>query len=72
MDLEDFIVSNLLLPGGSLIFLLFCVTRWGWGFDNFLAEANTGEGLKLPRALRGYVTFVIPCAILVILILGLR
>lgn len=72
MDLEDFIVSNLLLPGGSLIFLLFCVTRWGWGFDNFLAEANTGEGLKLPRALRGYVTFAIPCAILVILILGLR
>ena len=72
MDLEDFIVSNLLLPGGSLIFLLFCVTRWGWGFDNFLAEANTGEGLKLSRALRGYVTFVIPCAILVILILGLR
>lgn len=72
MDLEDFIVSNLLLPGGSLIFLLFCVTRWGWGFDNFLAEANTGNGLKLPRALRGYVTFVIPCVILVILVLGLR
>lgn len=72
MDLEDFIVSNLLLPGGSLIFLLFCVTRWGWGFDNFLAEANTGKGLKLPRALRGYVTFVIPCVILVILVLGLR
>lgn len=72
LDLEDFIVSNLLLPGGSLIFLLFCVTRWGWGFDNFLAEANTGEGLKLPRALRGYVTFVVPCLVLVILICGLK
>lgn len=72
LDLEDFIVSNLLLPIGALIFLLFCVTKWGWGFDNYLNEANTGKGMKFPKALRGYVTFVIPCMIIVILILGLR
>lgn len=72
LDLEDFIVSNLLLPGGSLIFLLFCATKWGWGFDKYLAETNTGTGVKFPKALRGYVTFVLPCIILVILVLGLR
>lgn len=72
LDLEDYIVSNLLLPGGSLIFLLFCVTKWGWGFDKYLAETNTGIGVKFPKALRGYVTFVLPCIILVILVLGLR
>lgn len=72
LDLEDFIVSNLLLPGGSLIFLLFCVTKWGWGFDKYLGETNTGIGAKFPKALRGYVTFVLPCIILVILVLGLR
>ncbi len=72
LDLEDFIVSNLLLPGGSLIFLLFCVTKWGWGFDKYLEETNTGAGVKFPRAFRGYVTFVLPVIILVILVLGLR
>ena len=72
LDLEDFIVSNLLLPGGSLIFLLFCVTKWGWGFDKYLEQTNTGAGVKFPRALRGYVTFVLPIIILVILVLGLR
>ena len=72
LDLEDFIVSNLLLPGGSLIFLLFCVTKWGWGFDKYLEETNTGAGVKFPRALRGYVTFVLPVIILAILVLGLR
>lgn len=71
LDLEDFIVSNLLLPAGSLIFLLFGATKWGWGFDRYLEEANAGEGVKLPRFLKGYVTWVIPCVILVILILGL-
>ncbi len=70
LDLEDFIVSNLLLPIGSLIFLLFCVTKWGWGFDNYLEEANSGEGIKFPRILKGYVTYVIPCIIIIILILG--
>lgn len=72
LDLEDFIVSNLLLPGGSLIFLLFCVTKWGWGFDKYLEETNTGAGVKFPGAFRGYVTFVLPVIILVILVLGLR
>lgn len=71
LDLEDFIVSNLVLPIGSLIFLLFCVTKFGWGFDNFLKEANKGEGIKFPRFLKGYVTFVVPCVIAVILIAGL-
>ncbi len=71
LDLEDFIVSNLVLPIGSLIFLLFCVTKFGWGFDNFLKEANKGEGIKFPGFLKGYVTFVVPCVIAVILIVGL-
>lgn len=51
-DGEDFVVSNLLLPIGSLIYLLFCVTHWGWGFDQYLQEANTGAGIKLPRWLK--------------------
>lgn len=71
LDLEDFIVSNLLLPIGSLIFLLFCTGRWGWGFDNYLEEVNTGKGIKFPRFLRGYVTYVIPVMIVIILIVGL-
>lgn len=71
LDLEDFIVSNLLLPIGSLIFLLFCTSRWGWGFDKYLEEANTGKGAKFPRFLKGYVTYVIPVMIIVILIMGL-
>ncbi len=72
LDLEDFIVSNLLLPIGSLLFLLFCTTKWGWGFDKYMEEVNTGAGVKFPRFLRGYVTFVIPVMIIVILIMGLR
>ena len=72
LDLEDFIVSNLLLPVGSLIFLLFCVTKWGWGFDKYLEETNTGKGIKFPKALRGYVTYVVPCIIIIILIMGLK
>ena len=71
LDLEDFVVSNLLLPIGSLIFLLFCTGRWGWGFDNYEEEVNTGKGMKLPKFLRGYVTYVIPVMILVILIAGI-
>ncbi len=71
LDSEDFIVSNLLLPIGSLIYLLFCVTKWGWGFDNYLAEANTGKGIKMPRQLKYYFMFVLPVLILVILISGL-
>ena len=49
LDLEDFLVSNNLLPLGSLIYLLFCTSRYGWGWKNFLKEADTGEGLKIPE-----------------------
>lgn len=71
LDIEDFLVSNLLLPLGSLAYLLFCVTKWGWGFDKYLAEANAGRGVKMPRALKPYFQFVLPVLILVILIQGL-
>ena len=71
LDSEDFIVSNLLLPLGSLIFLLFCTTRWGWGFENYLAEANDGKGIKLPRALKYYFQFGLPVLVLIILFQGL-
>ena len=71
LDSEDFIVSNLLLPGGSLIYLLFCVTKWGWGFDNYLEEANTGKDLKIAKGLKPYFQFVLPVLILFILIQGL-
>ena len=71
LDSEDFIVSNLLLPIGSLIFLLFCVTKWGWGFDRYIEECNTGEGTKLSPALKPYFLFVLPVLILVILVEGL-
>ena len=70
LDMEDFVVSNLLLPGGSLIFILFCTTRYGWGWDNFLAEANEGKGLKTAKWLRPYVTFVLPVIVGVILVYG--
>ena len=69
-SVEDFIISNNLLPFGGLMLLLFCTRKRGWGFDNFLAEANTGEGLKFPRWTRGYLTYVLPILIAVILIGG--
>jgi len=71
LDSEDFIVSNLLLPIGSLIYLLFCVTRFGWGFDNYYKECNEGKGLKLPRFLKPYFQFILPILILFIIIQGL-
>ena len=71
LDSEDFIVSTLLLPIGSLVYLLFCVTKWGWGFDKYLEEANTGSGLKLPKWLKWPFMTVIPALIIVILISGL-
>lgn len=71
LDSEDFLVSNLLLPIGSLIYLLFCVTRWGWGFDNYLKEANTGKGMKISNHLKLYFQFILPILILIILIQGL-
>lgn len=69
-DLEDFIVSDNLLPIGSLIYLLFCTSRYGWGWKNFMAEANTGKGLRFPNALRFYLTYVFPLIIIFILVMG--
>ena len=63
-DLEDFIVSNNLLPIGSLIYLLFCTSRYGWGFDNFMKEANEGKGISFPRWARVYVTYILPLVII--------
>lgn len=71
LDLEDFLVSNIMLPLGSLIYLLFCVTKFGWGFDNYLAEANSGNGWKIPRWLRGYLTFVLPFMIILLFVEGM-
>ncbi len=71
LDMEDFAVSNLLLPIGSLVYLLFCVTKWGWGFDKYLAEANRGSGLKLSPKLKPYFQWVLPVLILLILVQGL-
>ncbi len=71
LDSEDFIVSNLLLPIGSLIYLLFCVTKWGWGFKNYQAEANTGKGIKFAGWMKWYFLIVLPVLILFILIQGL-
>lgn len=68
---EDFLVSNLLLPVGSLIYLLFCVSKWGWGFDKYMEEVNTGNGIKMSRHFKFYFQFILPILILVILIQGL-
>ena len=71
LDSEDFLVSNLLLPIGSLVYLLFCVTKMGWGFDKYLAEANRGTGLKISPKLKLYFQWVLPILILIILVQGL-
>lgn len=71
LDLEDFIVSNLLLPLGSFVYLLFCVTKKGWGFDNYLKEANTGNGWKVSKALKIYLKVVLPALILFIFAKGI-
>ena len=71
MDFEDFVVSNLLLPVGSLMFALFCVTRYGWGWKSFVAEANTGKGFKVANWMRLYMTWVVPAVIIFIFIFGL-
>ena len=70
-SLEDFIVSNLMLPVGSLIVVLFCTLRYGWGWNNFVAEANEGKGLKVANWMRPYMTFVLPVIVVVILVMGL-
>ena len=71
LDSEDFIVSNILLPGGSLIFLLFCVLKSGWGYEDYLKEANKGTGVKMSEKLLPYFKFVLPVLIAIILITGL-
>ncbi len=70
LDLEDFIVSSNLLPIGSLIYLLFCATKWGWGYDNFLAEANAGKGIGFSPKLKIYVTYIMPLIILYVFVSG--
>ena len=71
MDFEDFLVSNILLPVGSLLFVLFCTCRYGWGWKNFVAEANTGDGPKVANWMRLYMTYVLPVIVLAILVIGL-
>ena len=71
MDFEDFLVSNLLLPIGALIMLLFCTSRYGWGWKNFTAEANSGVGPKAANWMRLYVTYVLPVIVTAILVIGL-
>ncbi len=70
LDLLDFIVSNNLLPLGALTFLLFCCTRYGWGWDNFIAEADAGKGLKFPKMLRPFFTYVVPVLMVVVFVQG--
>ena len=70
-ETEDFLVSNIMLPLGSLIFVIFCTTRYGWGFQNFLKEANEGKGMKFPRWMRPYVTYVLPVIVVIIFVAGM-
>ena len=71
LDLEDFLVSNLILPIGSFIFVIFCISKRGWGFDNFVKEANKGKGIKVQPWMRGYMTYVLPVIVMAFILLGL-
>ncbi len=71
LDSEDFLVSNIMLPLGSLIFVLFCTTRYGWGWEKFMKEANEGTGLKVAKWMRPYMTYVLPVIVFVIFVVGL-
>lgn len=71
LDLEDFIVSNILLPLGALVYLLFCVTKYGWGWNNFKAEANTGKGIKVKNWMRVYLAYILPFIIIFIFGFGI-
>lgn len=70
LDLEDFLVSNNLLPLGSLVYLLFCMTKSGWGFKNFIKEANAGKGLKFPEKIKGYCNYILPAIVALIFVMG--
>ena len=72
LDTEDFIVSNLILPIGSLVFLLFCTTKFGWGYDNYLEECNKGKGVKMLKGFSFYFKYILPILIIIILVQGLR
>ena len=71
LDLEDFLVSNLILPIGSFIFVLFCISKRGWGWDNFVAEANKGKGIKVRSWMKGYMMYVLPVIVMAFILLGL-
>lgn len=71
LDFEDFLVSNLFLPLGSLVYLMFCVSRYGWGWDNYKKEVNTGSGLKVHDWMRGYLTYVLPLIVVFIFAFGI-
>ncbi len=71
MDIEDFMVSNIILPLGAFVYVVFCTTRWGIGWDKFTAEANTGKGMKVAKWMRWYMTFILPVIILIIFALGM-
>ena len=68
--IEDFLVSQNILPLGSLVYVLFCTSRRGWGWDKFLAEANEGQGLAFPKNVRFYVTYILPAIVLFIFVMG--
>ena len=70
LDLEDFLVSNNLLPLGSLVFAIFCTCSFGWGWDRFIAEADAGSGPKFPKGLRFYFLWVVPILVLWIFVQG--
>lgn len=72
LDFEDFLVSNILLPVGALVFALFCTWNFGWGWDRFVAEANTGRGMKIRPWMKPLMKFVLPILIGIILVMGLR
>lgn len=71
MDLEDFLVSNIILPLGSLVFILFCVSKKGWGWDNFVKEANSGKGIKVKKFMRGYMTYILPVIVFIVFAVGI-
>lgn len=71
MDLEDFLVSNILLPLGSVVFILFATSKKGFGWENFMAEANSGIGLKMKSWMRGYISYILPLIMLIIFIIGI-
>lgn len=70
LDLEDFIVSNNLLPLGSLVYVMFCTRKYGWGYDNFIAEANEGKGISFPKWAKFYISYILPIIILIIFVQG--